>query len=219
MLNRLFPDDVVTATATPRMWDAPISPHEAPAIAGAARKRRRDYAAGRACARLALRRLGITGVSLPSDADGVPVWPRGVVGSLAHCNGFCAAALSSAPHIRSVGLDAEPAGPLPKDVRQFICSQRETDWIAGQPPDTHGNWYKILFCAKESAFKAVFSLTRRPFDFWDLEVEFLPDSNRFSIGRAPALPSARLGVIGRFAQTGTHVLAGVTIANRNRDEI
>ena len=177
MLSRLFPDDVVAVTATPEMWDAPVSPQEASAITGAARKRRREFAAGRACARLALRRFGIAGFSLLNDADGVPVWPSGVVGSLAHCEGCCAAALSSAPRIRSLGLDVEPAVPLPVEVRQIICTQREADWIARQSPCASGNWHKILFCAKESAFKAVFSLTRQIIDFWDLEIEFVSNSN------------------------------------------
>ena len=46
-------------------------------VANAAGVRRRDFVGGRACARAALEILGRPAISLPTGADGAPIWPRG----------------------------------------------------------------------------------------------------------------------------------------------
>ncbi len=76
MIEQLFPREVVSVTATAAMWEAPLLRKEAAAVARTVRKRRREYAAGRACARQALSALGIRDFPLLNDSDGVPIWSR-----------------------------------------------------------------------------------------------------------------------------------------------
>jgi 4'-phosphopantetheinyl transferase EntD len=61
MIEKLFPCDVVSVVAKPEMWAEELHPNEAALISGAVAKRRREFAAGRSCARKALRILGFEG--------------------------------------------------------------------------------------------------------------------------------------------------------------
>ena len=56
--------------------------------------RRADFVTVRACARLALGRLGVPPVPLVPGEAGEPSWPNGIVGSMTHCRGLRAAAVA-----------------------------------------------------------------------------------------------------------------------------
>ena len=159
----------------------------------------------------ALSALGIRDFPLLNDSDGVPIWPDGVVGSLSHCECYCGVAVARKGRIRSVGFDAEPASPLPMELRSLICSEKEIAWIKRQPPPTYGDWYKLFFCAKESTFKAFFPIVRLPFDFWELEIELQPGSNGFAVSCSSHCDVTTGQLLGRFYISDRHILTGVTI--------
>jgi 4'-phosphopantetheinyl transferase EntD len=70
MIEKLFPCDVVSVVAKPEMWAEELYPDEAAFVSGAVAKRRRDFAAGRSCARKALRILGFEVMRCPSGRIG-----------------------------------------------------------------------------------------------------------------------------------------------------
>ena len=109
MFERLLPDGMAVSAVQGDNYDTPLLPEEECAVASAVEKRRREFAAGRACARNALAKLGMPEVAIPRGAHGEPVWPAGAVGSITHCDGFCACAVARRELIWSVGIDAEPA--------------------------------------------------------------------------------------------------------------
>ncbi len=138
-------------------------PVEARVVRHAVLERRREHATVRACARAALIRLGRRPGPILNDADGVPIWPVGVVGSLTHCRGYRAALVSLRADLESVGIDAEPHLPLPQDVTGGVLRPDDTN-------DLHDGWHadRIAFCVKEAAFKAWFPGTRRWLEFTDV---------------------------------------------------
>src|ERR1700678_1851414 len=69
--------------------------------------RRAQFAAGRACARAALSRIGCAPDAIPCDPDGVPQWPFGFVGSISHKNTESIAAIGFAREFRGIGIDLE----------------------------------------------------------------------------------------------------------------
>src|SRR5438132_715206 len=111
-MDRLVPVRVVVVEATQAEWDSQLLPEEARLVATAVGRRRREFAAGRACARLALGRLGFPEAPLLSGPDRAPVWPEAAVGSITHCPGYCAAAVARRGAVRSLGIDAELHQPL-----------------------------------------------------------------------------------------------------------
>ncbi|MGA5038913.1 4'-phosphopantetheinyl transferase family protein [Streptomyces capoamus] len=122
---------------------------------GAGPRRRAEFAAGRWCAHRALTALCGASPAVPRGPRGAPVWPPGVVGSITHCAGFRAAAVCRSRDARGLGLDAEPAAPLPARVRTRLLTPREDALVAalrlrlpGLPAD------RLLFSAREAAYKA-----------------------------------------------------------------
>jgi 4'-phosphopantetheinyl transferase EntD len=147
-------------------------PVEVAAVANAVARRRREFATVRYCAREALRKIGVPAVPILPDADGVPQWPRGVVGSMTHCAGYRAAVVAGSDDLLGVGIDAEPHAPVPAAVLDFILRDEESAQLSALSDarsDLH--WDRIFFCAKEAAYKTWFPLTRRWLDFADLSVE------------------------------------------------
>ncbi|MFG2603311.1 4'-phosphopantetheinyl transferase [Streptomyces sp. NPDC048514] len=128
---------------------------EATVCADAGPRRRAEFTAGRWCAHRALAALGGAPAAVPRGPRGAPVWPMGVVGSITHCAGFRAAAVCRSRDASGLGLDAEPAEPLPARVRARMLTARETALADGMrrrlprlPVD------RLLFSAREAAYKA-----------------------------------------------------------------
>jgi 4'-phosphopantetheinyl transferase EntD len=167
------------------VWD-----DEAAALPRAVPKRRAEFAAGRTAARAALAGLGLAPVSLPRLPDRLPLWPPGLRGSIAHCDTVAVAAATRAP--LSPGIDVEPDAPLPADLVEVVASRRE---LAVTLPV---NVARLVFCAKEAAFKAQFPLTRAWLDFADLTVTLTADGgftarlNRDAGGAGQAQATRRL---------------------------
>ena len=64
-------------------------------------------------------------------------WPAGLTGSMTHCDGYCAAALVRAADLASLGIDAEPHGPLPEGVLARVALPAEAERLrrlAGDEP-------------------------------------------------------------------------------------
>ncbi len=115
--------------------------------------------------------LGVEPAPILRGDKGSPVWPRGVVGSLTHCDGYRAAVLGYAMQVRSVGIDAEPNGPLPNGVLDAVSLPAEREWLtSAEPAPVH--WDRLLFCAKEATYKAWFPLTGRWLGFEDAHITF-----------------------------------------------
>jgi 4'-phosphopantetheinyl transferase EntD len=165
--------ELVPARAVPAETRADESPDELfPAeralLGRAVPKRQREFTAGRVCARRALSRLGVPPAPLLTGPDREPVWPPGVVGSITHCEGFRAAVVAWDTDLHAIGIDAEPNGPTPEGVLDRIALPAEQDWIrAAASAAPQVSWDRLLFCAKESVYKAWFPLARAWLGFED----------------------------------------------------
>jgi 4'-phosphopantetheinyl transferase EntD len=172
MIAELLPPAVVTAESFGDPGDAALLPGEAAAIATAGPARRAEFAAGRALAHAALGELGApAGPVLPGRA-GEPVWPAGVVGSLTHCRGYRACAVARDTDLAAIGIDAEPSRALPHRVLAAVAGAAERSRIAELTAASPGvPWDLLLFCAKESVYKAWFGATGRRLVFAGVQVE------------------------------------------------
>lgn len=171
MIETILPAGVASAelfTDPPEL--KPYPGEEGLLSKGAVEKRRREFVGARHCARQALADLGEPPAAILRGESGMPVFPKGVVGSLTHCDGYRAAALGHALAVRSVGIDAEPHGPLPEGVLGEVSLSAERAWLAGTGGDQHLD--RLLFCAKEATYKAWFPLTQRWLGFEDALITF-----------------------------------------------
>ncbi|OZC61086.1 4'-phosphopantetheinyl transferase [Rhodococcus sp. 15-725-2-2b] len=171
MIESILPNGVVSAEL---FADPPgLTPHplEAPLVAKAVDKRKREFTSARHCARVAMEKLGVEPAPIMRGKSGAPQWPKGVVGSLTHCDGYRGAVLAYSMQVRSVGIDAEPHGPLPDGVLEAVSLPAEREWLeAAGREDIH--WDRVLFCAKEATYKAWEPLTGRWLGFEDAHITF-----------------------------------------------
>lgn len=168
MIERLVPDSVVVVSTRGDTEGIELFDEEAASVGRAVEKRRREFTTGRACARSALARLGVSAVAIPSGERGEPVWPTGVVGSITHCAGYRACAVARAEDVLSVGVDAEVHAPLPEGVLEQVAFGRELAMVAG--PAAGVCLDRVLFSAKEAVYKAWFPLARRWLGFEDVDL-------------------------------------------------
>ncbi|MCZ9350785.1 MULTISPECIES: 4'-phosphopantetheinyl transferase superfamily protein [Streptomyces] len=178
MIEELLPDTVVAVEAhgNDDAGHLPLLPQEEPLVARAVAKRRREFTAVRSCARRAMEKLGVPAQPVLNGERGAPIWPAGLTGSMTHCDGYCAAALVRAADLASLGIDAEPDGPLPEGVLPSVSLPAEAERLrrlAEERPGVH--WDRLLFSAKESVYKAWFPLTGRWLDFTEADIEISVD--------------------------------------------
>lgn len=157
---------------------------------------RRNSGAARAIAHDLLREMGAADIAILRGDRGAPVWPQGYVGSLAHDETVAVAAVARSRDLRSVGIDIEPAEPLPPELTEIVTMPAD---VLASPDDVAS---RVLFCAKEAVFKAVYPLDGRVLGFDEVMVD---------LERGLAWTPGREG-IRVMTQTGGHIVALACIA-------
>ena len=181
MLAEIMPAMVAVAEAFTDAADIALFPEEEAAIGRAVSKRRREFTAVRGCARTALALLGQPPAPIVPGLNGAPQWPHGLVGSMTHCAGYRACAIARAADVVTLGLDAEPAGPLPDGVLKLVSLAEERAMLSELATDAYGeSWDKLLFCAKESVYKAWFPLAQRWLGFEQVRIVIDPHHKTFT---------------------------------------
>jgi 4'-phosphopantetheinyl transferase EntD len=198
MIEELVPRVVATAEA---FEDRPamLFPEECEAVGRAVESRRREFATARACARVALGRLGLNPAPIARGPGGAPCWPDGIVGSVTHCAGYRAAAVAREQRVVAIGVDAEPNEPLPDGVLGVVAAPRERaalEALSGRRASVA--WDRLLFSAKEAVYKAWFPLTQRWLDFGDVLVALDADQRTFGVRVRVAAPSHVPAFSGRW---------------------
>jgi len=203
-MRAVLPDSADLVYA--EMYDDPSHlaalPEEEALIARSVAKRRNEFITARHCARVAMAQLGVPPAPILKGDKGEPHWPDGVVGSLTHCEGYRGAVVGRSVAVRSVGIDAEPHGVLPKGVL---------------PAELR--WDRILFCAKEATYKAWFPLTQRWLGFEDAHITFTVGSDGTTgdfVSRILIDPSALSGpplreLAGRWSVAGGLALTAIVL--------
>ena len=137
-------------------------------LEGAVLKRKREFAAGRQCAKQALARFGDTSNIAIRD-DRAPVWPNGIVGSISHSREIAWAAVARSSSLRGIGIDAELVikQETATEIRDRVVNRDEANCLAAsnlpEPMRT-----TIAFCTKESVYKCLYPLFGITLDFSDV---------------------------------------------------
>lgn len=182
-VSSLFDADVITQATDYREQHTELYPAEAECLGDAHPKRVREFRAGRHCARLALRRLGVIGVPLLRGKDRAPIWPPSITGSLTHTHrrdrGFCAVVVARDTAYRALGIDAEFDDPLGKGLWRLVLLPSERTFVEGLPEAKQGRTAKLIFSAKECVYKCQYMVTKQFLEFADVSVDLDLDEQRF----------------------------------------
>ncbi len=222
MLERILPRSVAVSTARDDAASEDLFPAEEAQIENAVPKRRHEFATARACARAALAELGIAPTAIPSGPKGEPLWPDGVVGSITHCRGYRAAAVARKADLATIGVDAEPNEGLPERLLPDIALPPEREAIGAlQRSDPSVCWDRLLFCIKESVYKAWFPLAGRWLGFEDAQIAIDRADASFRVRLLVPGPSVegRLvdGFEGRWSASGGLLLAAIAMPAERSD--
>jgi 4'-phosphopantetheinyl transferase EntD len=145
--------------------------------------RRRASGAARIAAREALAALGgPADAALPRAPGGFAIWPEDFVGSLAHDEEIAVAAVARAGDLAALGVDVEPAEPLPGDVAEIVLLPSERRACAADPVLS-----RAIFAAKEAVYKAINPLDGSQLEYEDIEVDVLASRAQLADGRALGL--------------------------------
>lgn len=216
-LAALFPAGAVAAQLHGVAQREYLSKDELSAVSHCSEKRINDFAAGRQCARRALRELGIEGFSLLPAKDRQAVWPAGITGSITHTDGYSAAVVLRQASVRSVGLDSELIGSVHEELWPRICTPSELARLHGCPGDRRAGRAALTFAAKEAFYKSQFALTGEWIGFEDVVVvlEDEPDGGGMFVvaPQRPLLLQRRRQqqLAGRFRRHGEFVSAGIAL--------
>jgi 4'-phosphopantetheinyl transferase EntD len=145
--------------------ESALLPEEMAAFGGSVLKVRRASGAARIVARTLLSRFGQLPRPIPKSMAGMPLWPDGIVGSLAHDAEVAVAAIAAQRDFAAIGIDVEPAEPIAPDLLDIVATARERGEVHDDP--CHG---RLLFSIKEAIYKAVYPLDRVFLDHHDVEV-------------------------------------------------
>lgn len=200
LVRPLFAQDIALAVVSPLADPpAPFAAEAACLSPRALDKRRREFAAGRAAAHQAMAALGQAPEPIPVAENRAPVWPAGLVGSISHTRSCAMSVVAKQGNIRGLGIDVEEDKPLADDLWPAICSAQEQDWLRGQ--DNPGQLAKLVFSAKEAAYKCQFTVSERYYGFDGMELTLDLASSSYSARFCADQPPFACGdrILGRFA--------------------
>jgi 4'-phosphopantetheinyl transferase EntD len=217
-LEEILPARASVVVARGEVADATLFPEEAAATRRAVENRRREFATGRACARSALAALGLPPRAIPVGPKGEPLWPPGIVGSITHCVGYRACAAARRSDVAAIGIDAEPNRPLRERVLGAVAREGEIALVRRLIDDDPSvRWDRLVFSAKEAAYKAWFPLTGRRLGFEGAEVSIDPCAGTFSVElpgceRRSGEDEEPLGLEGRWTIDEGLILTAAVVA-------
>jgi 4'-phosphopantetheinyl transferase EntD len=213
-IAKLLPAGVVSAEHIGSHFGTLLPEELAVLGRGAVQKRREEFAAGRTLARNALKSFGIPESPILCGPSREPLWPDGFIGSITHCEGYCAAVIGENASILSIGIDAEQNEPLPKDVLNIIAVEAERRWL-DVAPRSLVNWDKLIFSIKESVFKTWYPVNRTWLGFEDACVQVYPERKEFEVTLLPKCSLGRPSVLsslrGRYLVQGELLLTAIVV--------
>ena len=159
---------------------------EVPALAASVVKVRRASGAARIVARQLLTQLGYANCALPKGPAGAPVWPAGIVGSLAHDSRVAVAAVGMRADVGALGIDVEPAECLPSELLDLVATPQERLSLGD---DVYRG--RLLFVAKEAVYKAIYPLDQTFLEHHDVEINL---SERKAVVRSGRVVELRFSI-------------------------
>lgn len=165
---------------------APLRPSELEIAWNYCPKRLAEFSCGRACAHEALGMLNRDVHAILPGSRGEPLWPKGVVGSITHCEGYAGAIVALRKGCRSVGIDAEPNVTIGADLFPYVMRGEEMEQVAALSRQNRNIcWDKLVFSAKEVVYKTWYPLYRTWLDFSQATICFQPEVHTLNLSNSP----------------------------------
>jgi enterobactin synthetase component D len=133
--------------------------------------RKAEFLVGRRCARDAIAacapELAAMAVAVPIGPGRAPGWPVGLVGAITHTPSLASAAVARTRDARGLGLDIEErmSDATANEVYASIATAGELALAESALALDRASALTLLFSAKETAFKCLYPVVGRYFDY------------------------------------------------------
>ncbi|MEP0985159.1 4'-phosphopantetheinyl transferase superfamily protein [Ekhidna sp.] len=134
-------------------------------------RRKRDFIRGRYCAHQCLSKID-SRKPIGKDADGSPVWPGGITGSISHCSQMAGSIAARKEEYVSVGLDIELIGRIEREIWSILFTENERIFIAKKTSIEQKKYSTVIFSLKEAYFKMMHPITKIGLEPKHIEVDF-----------------------------------------------
>jgi enterobactin synthetase component D len=188
-----------------------------PELEAAVAIRRTQFLAGRYCAAQAITRLcgGDASVTVGRGANGAPVWPDGLTGSITHTADFASAAVASRTNVRSLGIDTELIMATERARRIASAVLVASESPAANRAIDEAVWITLVFSAKESLFKCLYPIVGRHFDYSTVAVTSIDTKTGGFVAELQQTLTAELqagtSIEGRFDISERYVHTGILL--------
>lgn len=179
-LERVLPAACVAQIGTISSLQHPLSVMEKPVTEFKSQKRLREFIAGRNIAKNLIRKLTSSDALVHRSSTFLPIWPKGVTGSISHKGKLCGAIISNDSSIISLGFDIEKYEAIPEAIWSTYTDAEE---IQKNTLDSIDKPYlaNIIFSCKESAFKAFYQNGLTAVKLQDISIKLSPEVGKLKI--------------------------------------
>ena len=162
-------------------------------------QRKSEYSSGRRVAHEALKLLAGAAAAVTRNGR-LPEWPAGYRGTISHSREIAIAMVASTSDCHGIGLDVVKKNAVSAKVGTRIMLAEEM-----LPPRgfSETDWRAIVFCAKESVYKAVYPEIGEFLEFRDVEIKMDESDRSFTAstvekGSSTAIVRAGIGFVSDF---------------------
>jgi len=215
VIKRNIPQGMSVACEQIDLCEGDIFQEESIFIEHAIPKRKREFIAGRTCARKALSDIGIHGCRILVGKKREPLWPEGVTGSITHDGNHAVAVVAKTNSISMVGVDLSDRSPLNHELIRMVCTNEEIENINKfSLSDFVLDPFKSIFSIKESVFKCLFPTVQEIFNFNDVLLIIRPDSStvRVKLINDRIFGDLDPNIRSRFFSIGEHIFSVAWVA-------
>lgn len=135
-------------------------------------KRINEFSTGRYGTRQLLKSYGINNFPIKRDLNGMPIFPRGIIGSISHSDKKCFVAMSTDNKYKSIGIDIEEYSKLNLNLCRYFLHENEIELVNRQIGVFQQIMAAALFSLKEAFYKMQYSISKSYLDFLDAQVIF-----------------------------------------------
>jgi 4'-phosphopantetheinyl transferase EntD len=169
-LRELFPS-VCGSACQVFSHPLPVLPEaEARAVALAAEPRKIDFTLGRVAAREALQKIGHPPTAIPVGTDRAPIWPGGIIGSIAHTRNIAVAVVARVEQVLALGVDIEQSSAVTEDLWPKLFLSEERAFLQSINEASRACFATAIFSVKEAFYKFQFPHTNEWLDFQDVKL-------------------------------------------------
>ncbi|HDI3197776.1 4'-phosphopantetheinyl transferase family protein [Vibrio cholerae] len=149
-------------------------------LLNACSKRQAEFLASRQLAYIGLLQTAKLGRYVGRCNDGLPIWPKGIQGSISHHRNKVVVILGKGDQKLGIDIESPLLGISLKAIRNRVLSKYENRLVSIYYSNHESLISTLIFSAKESIYKAVYPESTSKFDIRVFELTSIPENGELT---------------------------------------